>query len=85
MLDSWSYAQPGSTGLFTTTLLGEEMSGNDRVPVALARIGAATITLQNEADGAYVNGRHPANYPSSGSPVGAKHVIVDQRATAFWQ
>lgn len=76
MLESFSYAKSGSTGLFTTTLLGEEMSGNDRVPVALARIGAATITLQNEADGSYVNGRHPANYPSSGSPAGAKHVIV---------
>lgn len=33
MLESFSYARPGSTGLLTTTLLGEELSGNDRVPV----------------------------------------------------
>lgn len=76
MLESFIYARPRSTGLFTTTLLGEEMSGNDRVPVALDRIGSATITLQNEADGSYVNDRHPADYPNNGDPVGAKHVIV---------
>lgn len=76
MLESFSYARPGSTGLLTTTLLGEELSGNDRVPVARARIGAATITLQNEADGSYINDRHPADYPDSGDPVGDKHVIV---------
>lgn len=76
MLESFSYAPPGSTGLFTTTLLGEEMSGNERVAVARARIGAATITLQNEADGSYINERHPADYPNSGDPAGGKHVIV---------
>lgn len=71
MLESFSYVRPGSTGLFTTTLLGEEMSGNDRVPVALARIGAATITLQDESDGSYINDR---------GPTGEKHVIVDENA-----
>lgn len=76
MLESFCYCHQGSTGLFTTTLLGEELSGNDRVPVARARIGAATIALQNEADGSYINDRHPADYPDSGDPVGDKHVIV---------
>ncbi len=76
MLDSFSYAKPGSTGVFSTTLLGEEVSGNDRVAVSLARIGAATITLRSERDGAYVNHRHPAGYPTGSDPVGTKHVIV---------
>lgn len=70
MLDSFAYCRPGSTGLLETTLLGEELSGTARVPVALARIGSASITLENEADGTYVNTRSPGDTP------GAKHVIV---------
>jgi len=45
-LESSSYAKAGSTGLFTTTLLVEEVDGSGvRIPVTLAQISTATITL----------------------------------------
>lgn len=72
-LDSFAYVRPGQTGELTTTLLGTEMSGNDRVPVALNRIGGAWITLQSEGDATYINDREP--------PAGDKHVIVDPENT----